>query len=138
MTFDEAYRTYKELKRQEFNLQLKKQELQESCGYPQGRDYSDTPVSHSVSTPAALVYVMRLEEIEKKEKELDATMECVRNDIQRFLDKIDNDDIRRVCSYRLFTKTDWKKIARELDRSYSHVRGLFYQGMTLLHNMGEI
>ena len=70
MTFDEAYRTYKELKRQEFNLQLKKQELQESCGYPQGRDYSDTPVSHSVSTPAALVYVMRLEEIEKKEKEI--------------------------------------------------------------------
>ncbi len=138
MTFDEAYRTYKELKRQEFNLQLKKQELQESCGYPQGRDYSDTPVSHSVSTPAALVYVMRLEEIEKKEKELDATMECVRNDIQRFLDKIDNDDIRRICSIKLFTKTSWKRIAADLDKSYSHVRSLFYQGMTLLHTMEEI
>lgn len=137
MTFDEAYRTYKELKRQEFNLQLKKQELQESCGYPQGRDY-DTPISNGSSTPAALVYVIRLEEIEKEEKELDFTMECLRNDLQRFLDKIENDDIRRVCSWRLFTKTDWKKIARELDRSYSHVRGLFYQGMALLHNMGEV
>ncbi len=134
MTFDETYRIYKELKRQEFNLQLKKQELQESCGYPQGRDF-DTPISHSSSTPAALVYVMRLEEIEKKEKELSETMECVRNDIQRFLDKIDNDDIRRICSIRLFTKTGWKRIAAELDKSYSHVRSLFYQGMTLLHQM---
>lgn len=136
MTFDETYRIYKELKRQEFNLQLKKQELQESCGYPQGRDF-DTPISHSSSTPAALVYVMRLEEIEKKEKELSETMECVRNDIQRFLDKIDNDDIRRICSIRLFTKTGWKRIAAELDKSYSHVRSLFYQGMTLLHTMEE-
>lgn len=136
MTFDETYRIYKELKRQEFNLQLKKQELQESCGYPQGRDF-DTPISHSSSTPAALVYVMRLEEIEKKEKELSETMECVRNDIQRFLDKIDNDDIRRICSIRLFTKTGWKRISAELDKSYSHVRSLFYQGMTLLHTMEE-
>lgn len=137
MTFDEAYRTYKELKRQEFNLQLKKQELQESCGYPQGRDY-DTPISNGSTTPAALVYVIRLEEIEKEEKELDFSMECVRNDIQRFLDKIDNDDIRRICSIRLFTKTGWKRIAADLDKSYSHVRSLFYQGMTLLHTMEEI
>lgn len=137
MTFNETYRNYKDLKRRMFAIQLKKQELQESCGYPQGRDY-DTPISNSSSTPAALVYVIRLEEIEKEEKELESTLECVRNDLQRFLDRIENDDIRLVCSYRLFTKTDWKKIARQLDRSYSHVRSLFYQGMTLLHNMGDL
>lgn len=140
MDFDTTLKNYNRTKSEIRSLILRQQELRELCGFPKTGNMDGMPKSHS-TTSYIENFVIKLMELEEKQKELETTLFALQNDIYRFLGVIENSNvaenykIKLVCEYRILFNYGWKKISHCIDRSYSRTRDYYYMGLQIMRGV---
>lgn len=137
MKFNELLSLYNSTKGRYKSLLLELQELQELGALPRRGEENGVPSQRSNSSTVEN-YVIRVDEIERKLKEADAKLIKIRDNLERFIQQIDDNQAREVVENYIFRNArtpDWKKIARRVSYSETHTRRLYKIGMASIENL---
>ena len=137
MKFNELLAIYNSKKARYKSLLLELQELQELGTIPRRGESLGVPTQRSASSSVEN-YVIKVDEIERRLKEIDSQMLTIRDYIQLFIQYIENEQAREVvenCVFRNSRTPNWHKIARRVNYSETHTRRLYNEGIDELENL---
>lgn len=137
MKFEEIVSIYNKKKGKCKSYLLELQELKELGSLPHTGESDGMPTSKNNGSSVEN-YVMRIDEIERKLKQLDIDLITVRGYIMNFIDHIDDYYIKRIVELYTFRNSrypDWYKIARDVGYSEKHAKRLYEDGINRIKNI---
>ena len=138
MKFFETLRRYRAVRNDLWKLNRQKEELQLLLGFPK-KGYISTISSNSGGDNSVIAYLDKIKLIDEEIENLECSIECLRNDLSLFLNKIDDHWIRTVLEMRLAIdyekKYTWKEISEKIFYSVSSVRNFYREGLKILDKL---
>lgn len=137
MKFFELVRKYNHIKYKISSKINEENELRELGQLPKV-DYGGMPGSPGYHGSPTESFVVKLDQIQQDQKELNKQLEEVRNDIVLFIDTLDDYFARRCVEMVIFRTThrpNWKEVARRIGYSESGTRSLYSSSTKKLQNL---
>lgn len=135
MKFFEVLSRFRQYENKLWSVNQQLRELSETLGIPRTKEI----VIHSQSSSgdsAVVAYLDRISELKSKKADLEETLDNLRNDLERFLNKLEDCWTRQTVELRLlYHRNSWKRIASRLNYSQSTVRRLYKEGLNELEAM---
>ena len=138
MKFFETLRRYRSVRNELWKLNRQKEELQLLLGFPK-KSYITAISSNNCGDNSVVAYLDKVKTIDEEIEKLECSIECLRNDLSLFLNKIEDYWIRTVLEMRLAIdyekKYTWKEIAEKIFYSVSSVRNFYREGLRILDKL---
>ncbi|MEG1500235.1 MAG: hypothetical protein RR400_04150 [Clostridia bacterium] len=138
MLFFDTLRNYRRIKSQIWSCVIQEQELRELGGFPNTGANEGMPKSPNCAGDNGIMnFLSKLQELDEKKKALEFSLDCVRNDLMRFLENLEDYSTRQVVEIKIFAtnKLSWEEVAKKIMYSVPHTRNLYKEGMKKLEVM---
>lgn len=138
MLFFETLRNYRRIKSQIWSCVIQEQELRELGGFPNTGANEGMPKSPNCGGDSGMInFIAKLEELAERRKNLEFSLDCMRNDLMRYLEQLNDFSIRQVVEIKIFAtnKISWEEVAKKVMYSVPYVRNLYKEGMKKLEVM---
>lgn len=131
--FDVLHRyRYYENRLWSINQQLK--ELRQTGGIPRTKDIVIS--AHNKGDIGVVSYLDKINELNGRKVDIQQALDNLRNDLERFLDRLEDYWVRQAVELRLlYHRNSWKVIADRLNYSESTVRRFYRDGLNELEMM---
>lgn len=131
--FDVLHRyRYYENRLWSINQQLK--ELRQTGGIPRTKDIVIS--AHNKGDIGVVSYLDKINELNGRKVDIQQALDNLRNDLERFLDRLEDYWVRQAVELRLlYHRNSWKVIAVRLNYSESTVRRFYRDGLNKLETM---
>lgn len=130
--FEQLVKQYNDIKREIRRLILKQQELRELGCLPRTSEFDGMPKAPGYNGSPVEKFIIRLDELEHEQMELENKLETIRKEITIYIDKIPGSTIREVMEYKIFMGKGWRYIAHNVNYSVSRVRQFYDEGIAII------
>ena len=138
MMFEQLVKQYNDTKAKIRRLVLKQQELRELGGFPKTGAYDGMPKAPGFHGSPIENFIVKLDELEQEQLELERKLDALRNEITKYIDLIPNYTTRDIMEHKIFMSQGWRKISRVVNYSVSRVRQFYDEGVTIIKNAGDL
>lgn len=134
MKFFEVLHRYRDYENRLWSINQQLKELRQTGGIPRTKDIVIS--AHNKGDIGVVSYLDRINELNGKKMDIQQTLDNLRNDLERFLDRLKDYWVRQTVELRLlYHRNSWKVIATRLSYSESTVRRFYHQGLSELEEM---
>ena len=113
---------------------LQQQELLELYGIP--RNGCGERVSSSGNSDPTFRFAAKLDDLRRKQKELETSIDCYRGDICKMLDNLDAHNngrvVRSIIETKIFTRCSWGYVGYKVGYSTASTRRLYHEGIKFI------
>ena len=132
-TFLETLKLYNNLKSQLKHCQLHIRELEELAGFSPSHGTEGAPGASSPSNVVEHITI-KIIELESERQDLEYTIEGLRADMCRCMDRNLDEKSKEVVELRVFVRRSWEHIAKTICYSMSHARRIYGDAIKKLQN----
>lgn len=136
-SFEQLVKQYNDTKYKIRRLVLQQQELRELGCLPGASNLDGMPHAPGNGTSTVEKYLMRLDDLEKKQISLEQRLETIRDGITFYIDKIPSYVTREIFEYKIFMGKGWRYIARQVCYSVSRLQQFYADGLAEIRKISK-
>lgn len=134
MKFFDVLHRYRDYENRLWSINQQIKELRQTGGLPRTKDIVIS--AHNKGDISVVFYLDKINELNGRKVDIQQALDNLRNDLERFLDRLEDYWVRQVVELRLlYHRNSWKVIADRLNYSVSTVRRLYHDGLNELETM---